>query len=97
MPHRDLLVSPDHAIYLTDPDVLVPARVPVKGVSIARDSSFRDVTYFHVELERLDILLAEALTAESRLDTGDRAIFDNAGAALPTHPYFAIAAGLRSR
>jgi collagen type I/II/III/V/XI/XXIV/XXVII alpha len=36
------------------------------------------VTYFHVELPRHDVLLAEGLAAESYLDTGNRSVFANA-------------------
>jgi hypothetical protein len=36
------------------------------------------VTYWHVELERHDILLADGMPAESYLDTGNRAAFADA-------------------
>jgi serralysin len=32
------------------------------------------VTYYHIKLDRHDLLLAEGLPAESYLDTGDRYI-----------------------
>jgi hypothetical protein len=44
------------------------------------------VEYFHVELDRHAILLAEGLPAESYLDTGNRGFFANAGAPLVLHP-----------
>ena len=47
------------------------------------------VTYFHVELARHAVLLAEGLPAESYLDTGDRADFDNGGGVVKLHPDFA--------
>jgi hypothetical protein len=37
------------------------------------------VTYFHVELPRHDVVLAEGAAAESYLDTGNRSAFANAG------------------
>lgn len=78
MPHRDLRVSPDHAVLLGD--VLVPVKLLVNGASIQREAQCRTVTYYHVELDTHDILLAEALPAESYLDTGNRGVFENAGA-----------------
>jgi hypothetical protein len=87
VPHRDLLVSPDHAVVFDG--MLIPARLLVNGASIAADSGCREVTYFHVELAGHDILLAEGLPAESYLDTGNRDMFENAGSALVLHPDFA--------
>jgi hypothetical protein len=73
VPHRDLLVSPDHAICLDG--VLIPAKELVNGVTITQELDFGEVHYFHIELEQHDILLAEGLTAESYLDTGNRDAF----------------------
>ncbi len=76
IPARDLLVSPPHAIRVDDH--LIPAKLLVNGMTITRDSSLASVTYFHVELERHAVILAEGLPAESYLDTGNRAFFSNA-------------------
>jgi hypothetical protein len=54
------------------------------------------VTYYHVELERHALLLANGLEAESYLDTGNRAIFENAGLALVLHPDMSVAAGVKT-
>ena len=86
VPHRDLLVSPDHAVVFDG--MLIPAKLLVNGASIAADPVCREVTYFHVELASHDILLAEGLAAESYLDTGNRHMFENAGPALVLHPDF---------
>ena len=53
------------------------------------------VTYYHVELDRHAVLLAEGLPVESYLDTGNRAFFSNAGLALVLHPEFQVNAGLK--
>src|SRR6185436_15037675 len=45
--------------------------------------------YFHVELERHDVLLAEGLPCESYLDTGNRAAFANGSGVVQAHPDFA--------
>ena len=79
VPHRDLLVSPDHAIFVDS--VLICARQLVNGITIRREEGWSSVDYFHVELDAHAILLAEGLPAESYLDTGDRGFFANAGSA----------------
>ena len=83
-PHRDLLVSPDHAILLDGK--LICARQLVNGTTIRQDTTRASVTYFHVELDTHAILLAEGLPAESYLDTGNRGFFSNADVPLVLHP-----------
>ena len=60
----------------------------INGRSIARQA-IRTIEYFHLELPRHDLLLAEGVTAESYLDCGDRAMFDNGGGVVTLHPDFA--------
>jgi hypothetical protein len=76
-PRRDLLLSPDHAVFADG--ALIPAKLLVNGVTIVHDTRRREVTYFHVECAAHEILLAEGLEVESYLDTGNRAMFDSAG------------------
>ncbi len=75
-PVRDLLVSPDHAVFIDG--VLIPARLLVNGATIVQDNGFDAIRYFHVKLDRHAILLANGLAAESYLDTGNSGMFDNA-------------------
>jgi hypothetical protein len=75
-PARDLLVSPDHCLFLDG--ALVPARLLVNGTSIVAETGLAEVTYYHVELEAHDVLLAEGAAAESWLDCDNRAWFENA-------------------
>ncbi len=75
LPHRDLVVSPDHALFLDG--VLVPAGLLVDGSRI-RQEDVETIEYFHVELASHDVILAEGAAAESYLDTGNRDTFANA-------------------
>ena len=79
MPHRDLWLSPDHAVYIDG--ALIPIRYLVNGASIAQQE-VDEVIYWHVELPRHGVILAEGLPCESYLDTGNRDAFANGGAAV---------------
>jgi hypothetical protein len=84
MPHTDLLVSPDHAIFVDGK--LICTRQLVNGTTILQEQDCASVDYYHVELDAHAILLAEGLPAESYLDTGNRGFFGNADEPLILHP-----------
>jgi hypothetical protein len=84
-PHRDLWLSPDHAVFVDG--VLIPIRQLINGTTIEQVPVDK-VSYYHVELPRHDVLFAEGLPAESYLDTGNRGTFANAGGAIDLHPMF---------
>ncbi len=95
VPARDLRLSPDHAIALTLPGsrdrprdrLLVPVKCLLNGATIVQEDAAR-AWYFHVELPRHDVILAEGLAVESYLDTGNRADFANGGVLTTLYPDF---------
>ncbi len=71
-PCRDLWLSPDHAIFIAD--ILTPVKYLINGTTIAQVP--RDVvTYYHVELPKHNLVLAEGLPTESYLNVNDRSDF----------------------
>ncbi len=77
VPHRDLRVSPEHAMFLDGH--LVPARLLVNGTTIVQELWCPAVTYWHVELPAHGLLVAEGAVSESYFDDGNRNQFDNHG------------------
>ncbi len=86
LPRRALLLSPDHAVFVED--VLIPIRHLVNGTTVAQIER-TTITYYHVELPRHDVLLAEGMPAESYLEAGTRDAFANSAGAIQLHPDFA--------
>jgi hypothetical protein len=77
VPHSDLYVSPWHAIYIDN--ILIPAKYLVNGVTIVADAKPEalSLTYFHIELDTHEAVLAEGLAVESFLRDNPH-VFDNA-------------------
>ena len=84
LPRRDLVVSPDHAMFIDG--VLIPARCLVNGTTVLRARGLAHVEYIHVELDAHDVILAEGAASESFMDDGSRAMFHNAAECLHTAP-----------
>jgi autotransporter passenger strand-loop-strand repeat protein len=101
LPARNLYLSPGHPVLVGagedgESGVLVPIMCLINGTSIARETKGDGVTYWHVELEQHDIMLAEGLPAESFLDFGNRPWFENSAEHAFSNPDF-IPPGLSGR
>jgi hypothetical protein len=95
-PGRPLRLSPNHCVY--SEGVLIPVTQLVNGATIKRERSAKAATYFHLELDRHDILLADGLPCESYFDDGNRAqLYTEVGRRSPAFKPFApvVTKGLR--
>jgi hypothetical protein len=85
-PQRPLLLSPDHSVFVEG--VLIPVRFLENGSTI-QQIDVDVVSYFHIELDRHEVVLAEGLPVETYLETGGRKAFANAAGPMQLHPDFA--------
>lgn len=85
VPRRDLLISPQHAMFLDG--ALVPAADLINGVSILQDTALARVDYFHIELADHDLIWAEGAASETFVNDGGRGVFDNAAEYRRKHPH----------
>ena len=79
LPERDLRVSPDHAIEIDGS--LINAGALVNGSTIYQEQGKLPdgFTYYHIETEAHELLLAEGVAAESFIDYAGRDTFENGG------------------
>jgi hypothetical protein len=89
LPRCDLRLSPDHSVFVDG--VLIPIKYLINGATIVQ-VPVDEVTYYHVQLPRHDVLLAEGLPAESYLDCGDRGNFGQSDGPITLHPDFSTRA-----
>jgi hypothetical protein len=74
-PEQDLFLSPGHAICVSVLDeVLIPVSALINGTTL-KQVDVEEVTYWHLELESHDIVLANGLPTESYVDLGNRIFF----------------------
>lgn len=76
MPSRDLLVSPDHAVLIDH--TLVNVGALVNGSTILRETGINgNFVYYHIEVDKHELIFAEGVLAETFIDHVDRMSFDN--------------------
>lgn len=85
LPKRDLILSPDHAVFVQG--VLIPVCELINGSSVVQER-VHAIRYLHVECALHTILLAEGMPAESLLDLGDHRQFENGEAPISLHADF---------
>jgi hypothetical protein len=73
-PHADLFLSPDHAVCVAE--VLIPIRHLINASMVSQVPADQ-VTYYHFDLPRHDVVLAQGLPAESFLDPKDGSKYAN--------------------
>lgn len=79
VPHRDLLLSPDHCLLVDD--VLIPVKLLINGTTITQEAFWQPFEYFHIELDCHDVVLAEGMLCETYREAGNRQMFDEPGTA----------------
>lgn len=88
LPRRDLRVSANHALFLGG--TLVHAAALVNGTTIRRETSTNSpITYYSIETERHELILAEGTPCETFMDHVPRTLWHNYAdykALYPHHP-----------
>ncbi|CAM4231429.1 Hint domain-containing protein [Bordetella muralis] len=75
LPSQDLRVSPWHHLFIDG--VLIRAKDLINGRSILQETNVTTFGYYHVELDRFDVILAHGVFSESWADGGNRSFFQN--------------------
>jgi hypothetical protein len=86
VPERDLLLSPDHAVYIDD--VLIPICCLINGETIVQETT-DEIVYWQVELPAQDIIFAEGLPCESYPPADSQSGFEDGGNVVWLFPGFA--------
>ena len=84
-PARDLVALSDHAVFVED--VLIPVRHLVNGDTV-QQVEVDAITYYHIETERHELVLAEGLATETYFETGKSGGFREWRPSRQIHPDF---------
>lgn len=77
VPHRDLVLSPDHSLFFDG--ALIPVKLLINGTTIAQETPEGPFEYYHVELDQHDVIMVEGALAETYVDMGNRHMFVEPG------------------
>ncbi len=78
LPHSDLTVTADHGMVVDGMVINASALVNGKTIDFVPAGELPDrVTYFHIETENHDVILANGAPAETFVDNVGRQVFDN--------------------
>lgn len=69
IPYKDMLVTSEHCLFINGQ--FIPVRMLVNNRSIYYDQSILSYTYYHIELEKHAVIMADGALTESYLDTGN--------------------------
>lgn len=75
VPSSDLLTSPWHHLFVDGK--LVRAGDLVNGTTIIQETHVTNVSYYHVELDQFDVVMAHGIYSESWAHGGNRDFFQN--------------------
>jgi Hint domain len=76
-PHRDLFLSPKHAVLVDGVLIAVEYLVNGRSIALAKMDDEEFIEYFHIELETHEVVFAEGAPAETLHLTTDREHFSN--------------------
>ncbi len=82
-----MFLSPDHAVCLSE--VLIAIQYLINGSTITQ-MQVDQLTYYHLELLRHDVVLAQGLPAESFLDLKDGSNYSNRPGSVRLYPDFTV-------
>ncbi len=78
LPHSDLTVSVDHGMIIDG--LVVNASALVNGTTVdfvPLSEPGETSTYYHIETDAHDVILAKEMAAETYIDVAGRSAFDN--------------------
>ena len=77
VPHRDLYLSPWHAVYLDGLLVTIGSLVNTSNIVRCDANDLQTLDYFHIELAHHDIVFAEGAPSETFSSSSGYKLFDN--------------------